>query len=301
MKALKKWFMPGGAPPPDAMLEALDHTQLKLLREVRGDCPPVIFLLGMLQRCGTVYAGNLLKQHPQLSFAPGCLWEYPALRCSAHLLDFQRDFLQAYPQNRERREAALLSQVMAAGLIRHLYAMSGPGRAVVVKDPSVVRLSHFEALFPFENAVVLIRDGRDCVASMCATWKEISFETACLRWKAAAEEVVAAGKRPAGNGRFLISKYEDIMTAPEAFVAEACRMARIDPDLYRWGRFKKIKVSGSSGMAGEEEVSWKGVSKPEGFKTVERWRTWDKKRKKDFERLAGTAFGELGYAWGDGW
>jgi hypothetical protein len=190
---------------------------------------------------------------------------------------------------------------MAAGLIRHLYAMAGAGRRVVVKDPSVEELSRFEALFPLENVVVLIRDGRDCVASMCATWKEISFETACLRWKAAAEEVVAVRKRSADNARFMVYKYEDIMAAPEAFIAAVCQMAQIDRNLYRWGRFKKIKVSGSSGIAGEEGVSWKGVPKPEGFKTVERWRTWDKKRKRDFERLVGPALEELGYAWGDGW
>jgi hypothetical protein len=97
MKVLKKWFKSGGTPPPVTLPEPLDEAQLNLLREVRGDHPPVIFLLGMLQRCGTVYAGNLLKQHPQLSYAPGKLWEYPALRCSAHLWDFQRDFLQIYP------------------------------------------------------------------------------------------------------------------------------------------------------------------------------------------------------------
>ena len=227
---------------------------------------------------------------------------FPDLQQTGSLLQFQNEFLWAYEQNFDKVGDRDFLPLFGAGIINYLYDNTPPEKRLLVKVPSVQYLSRFYEVFPHENLLVLVRDGRDLVHSTLRTWPQLNFYMVSLRYKRAAEMILSCdqhfSKRPNG---YLLNQFENLFRDPAGFVHTACKRFGLDPDTYPYDRINQIQVRGSSQKVNKGSVSWDGSSKTDQFSPIGHWLEWSRYRKWLFKRVAGQALIKLGYAKDSTW
>lgn len=270
---------------------------LETARFVRGSQrEPAIIIHGVTQRSGTGYVDQLLRLHPDLVASPNDIWEVPFLQFTDRILDFQERFFEAYPYNVGRIGENDFLPLFGSSFIAYLYSFMPEGKRMLIKVPSVKHLECFYWVFPYENLLVLMRDGRDVVSSTVRTWPEIKFADACRRWEHGARMVLCFHERYSGKRTgYWLGRYEDATRSPEAFVRTACKHFGLDPDKYPFDEVKNIPVVGSSSLKKQGQVIWKPMPRPKDFKPIGRWRDWSFNEKRVFKRIAGQALLDAGY------
>lgn len=275
-------------PPP-----ALRETARQMRGAERG---PAVMIHGILPRAGTVYAGQLLRLHPELHPFPHNLYEVPFLQLSDRVLQLQEQFLANHRHNRGKVGETDFLTLFGSALVAHLHAGTPAGKRMLVKVPSVEYLHFFPHVYPHEHLLVLVRDGRDLVDSTVRTWPMFPFSFACRRWRRAAEMVVRFDEQWEGpHDGYWLARYEDAVHDPEGFVREACRRFGLDEGAYPYAEIESIRVRGSSTVTAAGEVVWEPQERPEAFRPVGRWRRWPERKKRTFKRLAGGMLLALGY------
>jgi protein-tyrosine sulfotransferase len=261
---------------------------------------PALLIHGILPRSGTVYVGELLRLHPDLQAYPHQVWEFPFLQQVPRVLELEEAFLWAYTQNRGKIGEQEFLPLFGAALMAYLHQAVLAGQRMLLKVPSVQHLDAFYQAFPHEHLLVLVRDGRDVVQSTLKTWPQLRFWMVCVRWRRAAEMVLACDRhyRLRATGYWL-ARYEDAVRDPEGFVREACQRFGLDAERYPFDQVGSVPVHGSSGHRREGKVAWAPVTKGADFSPVGRWEAWSSLKKWTFERLAGRALAALGYAGGE--
>ncbi len=290
----RKGFTQDTEAPP--VSEAARRAALKI-RGANRD--PAILLHGIMPRSGTVYVGQLMKLHPDVHDYPFNLWELPALMLSSMVRQLERRFLLEYKPNIGRIGENDFLAIFGAALLGYLYEEIPSGYRMIMKDPSVQYISHFFSMFPHENLLLLIRDGRDIVHSTLRTWPQLNFLQVCLRWDRSAQALLQATERFRRDysEQFKLARFEEILAEPAAFVQEICSQFGLDPGRYPYERIGDLKVIGSSKLTmSGEEVTWQWKSKPEGFRPTEYWREWNALRKLVFKAVAGRSLVALGYS-----
>jgi protein-tyrosine sulfotransferase len=263
---------------------------------------PGIFVHGIMPRSGTVYLGELLRLHPHLVRHPHQLWEFPALQLSADLQRLQAKFLRMYKPNRSRVQADDFLALFGAAMMAWLHEPVPADRRVLIKMPSVQYLDRFFTMFPYEDLMILLRDGRDLVHSTLKTWRYLSFIQVCLRWDRSARMILGLRRAPGFDGqRYWLAKYEDALFEPEVFVREACSRFNLDPLAYPYEKIQHIRVVGSSKLAERPNFKWSYQRRPENFRPVEYWKRWSPLRKLVFKSIAGRSLIELGYCTDNNW
>lgn len=266
-------------------------------RLIRGENrPPAIIIHGVMPRSGTVYVGEILRLHPQLSAYPNDIWEVPFLELTGDIIEVQEHFFQAYKQNRGKIGNNDFLPLFGASLISYLYSYIPDGKQMLLKIPDVQYLDYFKLVFPFENILLLLRDGRDVVNSTIKTWPGRKFSEVCRLWDLSARMILNYRTECAAmeNG-CLIVKYEDVVRDPEGFVREACERYRLNEPEYPYDKIRDIAVRGSSAIKNRGKVTWNAVDKPAGFKTRGRWEDWTVKQKNSFKKIAGKTLIDAGY------
>ncbi len=152
--------------------------------------PPSVWILGVMPRSGTVYTGELIRLHPQVEAYPNRMWELPFLELSGDLLRTQERFLQLYNENRSRMRQHDFLRLSGGAFLSYLLGFVPPGRTALFKVPDVRYLRHFETWFPAERILLLMRDGRDVVASTLRTWPQHSFRQVARQWARATSLVL---------------------------------------------------------------------------------------------------------------
>ena len=263
---------------------------------IRGDSPPSIMLFGVMPRAGTVHVGELLALHPDVGAHPNQLWELPFLENTDTLLEFQEGFFGGYHQNTERMGGSDFLALFGAAFVHYLYSFVEPGQTVLVKETSMRAFERFPLVFPDERLLLLMRDGRDLVSSSIRTWPSMNFAELCTRWSDSTNtmlDFVEAHPRP----DFWLTKFEEILDAPDAFVREACKRYELDAARYPFEEQDNIEVIGSSTMSEAGQVDWdKHVVAPKGFKPTGHWMKWSAGQKREFKKIAGPALIRAGYA-----
>jgi hypothetical protein len=162
--------------------------------------------------------------------------------------------------------------------------------------PSVQYLTHFFSMFPHEQLLVLIRDGRDVVHSTLRTWRHLNFVQVCLRWDRSARAVLALESQLRTSPRtgYWLARYEDALTQPAEFVRQACARFALDVERYPFAEIAEIRVIGSSSLE-KGDVSWEHLKPPEDFKPTQYWRKWSALKKLVFKTIAGRSLRGLGY------
>jgi protein-tyrosine sulfotransferase len=291
-------FLPEIAPEEEARLAAI-------VRDVRGpDAPPAIFVHGVLPRSGTNFLADVLALHPDMHPDPGRLWEFPLLYVAGGSRALQEEFLTMFPENREVVGRYDALAYWAAGWMRRLQQQAGSKR-ILLKSPHVQNIGLFPALFPDDVALMLVRDGRDVVASSMKTfggWRlgRKSFSALAHEWRLGCEAIMAhAPGGPRARDGMHVVRYEDLVREPEATVATLLAATGLDPARYDFEALRKLPVRGSSTSTADNGTRWRPQARSPGFNPVGRWRDWPQARKRRFNALAGPALLRAGYEPGE--
>ncbi|MGH3096748.1 MAG: sulfotransferase, partial [Streptosporangiales bacterium] len=199
-----------------------------------------IFVLGC-PRSGTTLLGLMLQAHPKIAIPPesrflmpvyfrrhrfGSLEHAPSRRRLAQAIIKTPKFrdLGLDPEQLTEDIVANAGTVGAAfGLVFRSYADRFDKERWGDKRPGYHNyLWAIERLFPDAQYIHLVRDGRDCVASLKQMWWwQKSTHESVRAWMRATENVAAARQRmPAGSVHEL--RYEDLVTEPEKQLREMC-------------------------------------------------------------------------------
>lgn len=275
--------------PPPSLLETA--------RRIRGgQRGPAVMIHGILPRAGTVYAGQLLRLHPDLHAFPHNLYEVPFLQLSHQVLRLQEEFLANHRHNRGKLGESDFLTLFGSALLAYLHADTPADKRMLIKVPSVEYLHFFPHVYPHEHLLVLVRDGRDLVDSTVRTWPMFPFSFACRRWRRAAEMIVRFHEKWKDEGRgYWLARFEDTVENPESFVRAACHHFGLDEDAYPFAEIDRIRVRGSSAVTAAGDVVWEPQELPDDFQPVGRWRGWSARKKWTFKQLAGDMLLALGY------
>ena len=161
----------------------------------------------------------------------------------------------------------------------------------------VHNLNYFFSTFPYENLILLLRDGRDVVSSTIKTWPEITFSEACMRWNRSTKNIVEFIHFYSNESdKYLLARYEEIVKNPEIFINNVCDHFNLDNNKYPFEKINDIPVIGSSTIKRDGKVFWdKGVKKPKNFKSIGRWKNWSNKEKRIFKKIAGQTLIDTDY------
>lgn len=270
-----------------------------------------VLIHGILQRSGTNYLARALRCHPDLAASPRSLWEFPHLRLSPPLVAYARSMARA-PKLPALSEREVLEMIGDAWLA---FAAEGlpEGRRLVLKEPSVAYLERFFEFFPRSRLLVLIRDGRDVAASSLRTtfaspgraawrhprtWIRLArspVRELAERWRDASRLVreFMASEGDAARARAI--RYEDLAGGQEAEMRRILEFLGLAAERFDWDAFARLDVRGSSFVDNRNgTLSWSG-SDPETFDPVGRWRRWDERRIRLFDRVAGEELRHWGY------
>lgn len=275
----------------------ITSTVYQATQTMRGkNRPPALMMHGIMPRCGTVYVGELLSRHPALLAYPYQLWEVPFLAQAKRVRQLQTGFLADYEDNVGKLGADDFLPLFGAMWIGYLYAHIPPNQHLFTKMAGVQYLDLFFQMFPDEQLLLLVRDGRDVVQSTLKSWPSLGFVNVCRRWQRSAGMVLACQKKFAGNPAYWMVKFEEVLANPIHFVQELCRHFRLPADDYPFDQIATIPVKGSSTLRPTADLSWAPVQKPQQFNPVGRWQSWSWWRKSLFKQIAGRSLIQLGYA-----
>jgi hypothetical protein len=266
------------------------------LRYVRRLSGRPIFILGLMQRTGTVFLSDLLALHPDCA-VPAPLWEDFLLAQSDPLIRYA-DALMAGWRTNLRLSPEEISDPLPAlggGLISMLTASLGEQR-LVTKTPSVRNLESFFRLFPNAYLVILVRDGRAVVESAVRMWGG-SYAPMMRRWVAGARKILECDRAWRGeqNG-YLIVRYEDLVSDLQGGLRKVFDHCQLDPGTYDFEAAAALPVRGSSRLMGPTgRPHWRPVEKPPDFAAHEAWHTWPRSLRQEFQLIASEVSSELGY------
>lgn len=287
----------GGSAARDERPGLVSDQAMSVARQVRGrDRKPALLLFGVTPRSGTGYVTNLLGLHPDLYKHPNELWEIPFLQNTDRLLSFQRLFFDAYPHNRERMGANDLLALFGASFIGYLHSFVPENQQALATVPSAASLDFAFTVFPFETPLLLLRDGRDVVASTVATWTHVEFSEACRRWDVGARAILDFEARYASSNMvYSVCKYEDAVQEPAMIVRSMCQQLDLDESRYPFDEIADIPLTGSSSVKKNGSVSWDPIPKPKNFRSLGRWRAWSIQERRTFKAIAGQSLIDTGY------
>lgn len=272
----------------------ISEQALETSRQLRGcERPPAIMLHGITQRCGSVYVGQLLALHPDILSYPNEIWEVPFLPLTGKVLNMQEHFFLHYEMNRSRIGDQDFLPLFGNALLAYLNQKVPAGQRLHVKMPSVEYLNYFYSVFPYEHLLVVVRDGRDVVASTVRTWPQIPFHDACRRWARSARMVLACHTRYDARPGYMLVNYENAVHKPEELVADLCREFHLDASRYPFDKIDSLPVIGSSTTRNTGN-QWQRKTKD--FQPIGRWKNWSALKKFVFKRIAGQALIDLKYA-----
>lgn len=283
----------------------LSEQALQAAQKIRGpERGPAVIIQGIMPRSGTVYAGELLRLHPDLYAYPQHLWEIPALQLSGDILNLQKKFLLGYKPNIEKLGGNEFFPLFGASILAYLMNSMPPEQRLLIKMPSVQYLNYFFLMFPYEHLLILLRDGRDVVHSTLRTWSRLNFPQVCLRWRRSAQAILAAqAYLKTSSHKFWIARYEDALQEPVMFAQQACQHFGLDAERYPYEKIDAVRVIGSSSKIKKEDgkLVWKHVEKSKDFKPLEYWRKWSAAKKLIFKMIAGRSLIQLGYCEDSNW
>jgi len=273
-----------------------DHA-LKIAEEIRGkDRKPAIIIHGIMPRSGTVFTGELLRLHPDIQAYPNEIWEFPFLQLTGLFKVAQERFFNTYSQNIGKIGMDDFLPIIGSSVIAYLYGHLPSEKRMLIKVPDMRYLNYFNTVFPYENLLLLLRDGRDVVSSTMRTWPEKNFIDVCERWDLSAKMALKYQNIHSDhtNGYWL-ARYEDAVKDPRAFVTEACRHFALDVNRYPFDQMEDIRVIGSSSQKKDGKVTWDSMDKPKNFNPQGRWKDWSEKEKSTFKKIVGDSLIKLGY------
>lgn len=263
-----------------------------------GAMREAVFILGICQRSGTNYLRDLLVLHPECSGVEG-IWEDFLLGGADHILEFADSVSARWRPDWDpggRHKKRLLSQLTLAwvSFLNGLVSTQDnerPTRYLVTKTPSVRNLE-LVPMIPHAKVIVLIRDGRDVVASAMKSFDR-GIHPASKTFADGARTILAAQGR---NVPFLTVRYEDLVNNLGGELVRIFTYLDLDANRYDFDLAENMGVRGSSSFGRSPSgVHWHAVDKTPAFSPLGRWSDWTRSQHEQFNWLAGKENTLLGY------
>jgi hypothetical protein len=274
-------------------------------------CTDMVYIMGIMQRSGTNYLNNLLLLHPACEY-PGIIWE-DYLVAHADLLYNYTDLVYQHwhPASREKLVHSIghnpVMRLLGEGLtsffqeqFRSAARTGSVGRGnpekLVTATPSVRNLDYFFDLFPDAYLLIIVRDGRSVVESGVKSFNW-DYEQAMRNWAGAAEKILQFDlTMRSQNKKYLIMKYEDLVSHTREKMTEVLNFLNMDTLCYDFTAAENLGITGSSELREREgEVHWKARTKSKDFDPIKRWRHWGRPVHERFNWIAGDYFERFGY------
>jgi hypothetical protein len=149
------------------------------------------------------------------------------------------------------------------------------------KTPGYAKhISRIHQLFPESKFIHIIRDGRDCAASLNRRWGYVP-EAMIYRWK----HLVKEGRRQGnllGPHHYLEIHYEELTRTPIKWMKEICQFLNVD---YVESIMEPSRLRNYTGSKSKELIS-----------SEQKWRTYfNKNQLRNLEIIAGKQLNESGY------
>jgi len=285
----------------DLDTEDVSDTAIESAKTIRGPKhPATLMVFGVAPRSGTNYIGNVIANHPDICAYPNDIYEIPFLRLTNKLKDFQDGFFGDYYRNIQRMKKNDFLPLFGASFIAHLYSYVPPGKIMLTKEPDARFLRYFPTVFPHENLLLVIRDGRDVADSAIKTWPDMSFKKICQRWNDSARLILDFQEKY--KDKYLLVKYEDMLHDPLPIVESILQHYKLNPDTYPFDKIKSMPIVGSSTASKKDDtVNWKPVPANENFKPTNKWEKWTEKQKNIFKKIAGETLIAANYCDSQDW
>ena len=284
------------------------------------------FLHGVRIRSGTNYIGKVMSCNPHIQLVPPkkTTDEFPLMRDLDSWEKAFSTFVGKFtgPKNFFQFSKFLpyLGSAWLNYVIDTFSLQEGP---VFIKDPSVKHIDRFFELFPEAKLLLLLRDGRDNVASTVkaglavrASTTAISkaktrvnhllrrdFSSAARDWAAGVTRIERFDEQFKSSpfaSRYMIVRYEDVFRNPRPMAERIFSFMEVPYDDAILEAVENADVVGSSfyGSSGREDArkpNWTATPKTEAFQPTGRWKRWNAAEKALFNRLAGPQLVRMGY------
>lgn len=254
-----------------------------------------IFIVSPLPRSGTNFLWEMLRRHPCCVPVRSPLWEDYVLKNAHHLERFVVSAQESWDPVWGETEA--LGQELLARLGSAVigFLSSDPAGRLVTKSPTVENVELFPRVFPGSDLVLLIRDGRDVVASGMRTFGW-NLAGAARAWAQATERALRSID-DAGAARAHVVRFEDLVAAPWERLCSLMTDLGLDPGGYDPEEIARIPVRGSAFHrgTGRADTHWDPVPRAASFDPVGRWKAWPQDEVALFESIAGPVLRRLGY------
>ena len=197
-----------------------------------------------------------------------------------------------------------------------------PGH-VFLKYSNVHNIEKFFDLFPDAKLILLVRDGRDNVASSVRAGLaprahktladsakmrlnnlfQRDFVTAARDWAAAVKKIASFDEefeKSRFASQYMILRYEDIYQNPRTMAERVFAFMEVPCDGAILDAVENAEVMGSSfyGKSGQEDAkkpNWVATPKTEAFQPLGRWKSWSARQRNLFKRIAGRELIRMGY------
>jgi hypothetical protein len=284
------------------------------------------FLHGVRVRSGTNYLGKLMgcNAHVQLVPPHKTIGEFPLLRAMGSWEKAFSDFSTKYFGNKALYQfQSFLPHLGTAWLSYLIENFSLQPGHVFLKDPSVQSIGSFFDMFPNAKLILLVRDGRDNVASSMKAGLAIrskdsflgrsrrrlshvllrDFIGAARDWSSSIGSILSFDetfRNTARASQYMIVRYEDVYRHPAEMADRIFTFMGVPFDSATLESVAKADVVGSSfyGPAGQENArkpNWIATPRTSSFQPVGRWNQWNALQKGLFKRIAGKQLILMGY------
>ena len=267
-------------------------------RAIRGPVKhPSVFIFGVQPRSGTNLAANLVALHPDIESYPRQMFEMPLLRAAQGTRAFRNELLSYFPRNAGSIDEWDPLLWMAGGMMRALVSDTGD-RPLLFKSPHMQFVHLFSVLFPDDVCVLVVRDGRDIIASSMKTfhkeWFSKSFRQMAREWHLATNAAMKIAAEDT-TGRVLLWRFEDLASDPRATLERDLVKLGLDETRFPYEKLETLPVFGSSTSEKEGKERWRPVEREKSFNPIGRWQDWSERKQRAFMREAGATLTRAGY------
>jgi hypothetical protein len=234
------------------------------------------FILGIEHRSGTNFLSDLLALHPDCC-RPKIIYEDFLVHRAADLVRFAEG-LHGYWDDLQRTEypTARIGAALGRGLLDMLWDhATGPGRCYITKTPRADQAQLFPWLFPDQRLILLVRDGKAVVESLVKSFRW-SYRKAMIRWARGARSILRFDRDHRGGPcRYVIVRYEDLLTDLPGQVERLLAFLDLDPAQYDFAAAANLPVRGSSTTRERDgHLHWQPVQKDAAFQPLQRASHW---------------------------
>jgi Sulfotransferase family len=280
------------------------------------------FLHGVRIRSGTNYLGKVMGCNPHLQLVPPntTTEEFPVLRVMDSWEKAFAEFLSRYKGSRSDYEFRRFLPHLGSAWLNYLVENFSlqPGH-VFLKDPSVRFIDRFFDVFPEAKLILLVRDGRDNVASTVKAGLAVRTHSSLLEqsrkrlnhlmmrdFRAAARDWSLSVDKIDRASQYMIIRYEDVYQNPRLLAERMFTFMQVPFDDAILRAVENADVVGSSfySSAQREDAqkpNWTATPRTEAFRPIGRWKGWSSRQKRLFKRVAGSQLISMGYEKDPSW